>query len=67
MLIDFLTAHDLIDEYRLMIHPIVLGDGTKRLFNSVPRRSFRLVDHLTLPNGVVVHTYHPATVQAPSS
>jgi dihydrofolate reductase len=59
-LIDFLTGHDLIDEYRLMVHPIVLGTGTKRLFNSVPKRTFTLVESVTFPTGVVVHTYHPA-------
>ena len=59
-LIDFLTGHDLIDEYRLMIHPIVLGTGAKRLFASVPRRTFKLVGSVTFPTGVVVQTYHPA-------
>jgi len=63
-LIDFLTGHDLIDEYRLMVHPIVLGDGAKRLFNGVPRRTLTLVDSLTFPTGVVVLTYHPATQAA---
>lgn len=59
-LIDYLTGHGLIDEYRLMIHPIILGDGTKRLFDHVPRRTLKLVDSVTFPTGVVVHTYHPA-------
>ncbi|MEO8897303.1 MAG: dihydrofolate reductase family protein [Candidatus Dormibacter sp.] len=59
-LIDFLTGHDLIDEYRLMIHPIVLGDGTKRLFSTVPRRTLTLVDTVAFPTGVIVNTYHPA-------
>ena len=58
-LIGYLTAHDLIDEYRLMVHPIVLGSGTKRLFAGVPRRTLTLVDHVTFPTGVVVLTYHP--------
>jgi dihydrofolate reductase len=63
-LIDYLTAHDLIDEYRLMICPIVLGNGTKRLFNGVPQRTFTLVDTLIFPTGVVVNTYHPAAAPA---
>jgi dihydrofolate reductase len=59
-LVDYLTAHDLIDEYRLMVHPIVLGEGSKRLFGSAPRKALRLVDTLELPNGIVVLTYQPA-------
>ena len=59
-LIDYLTGHDLIDEYRVMVHPIMLGEGTKRLFNVVPRRTLTLVGTVTFPTGVVVLTYHPA-------
>jgi dihydrofolate reductase len=63
-LIDYLTTHDLIDEYRMMVVPIVLGNGTMRLFNGVPRRTFTLVESLTFPKGIVINTYHPA---APAS
>ena len=59
-LIDFLAEHDLVDEYRLMVHPIVLGDGTKRLLNGVSRRALTLIDSLIFPTGVVVLTYRPA-------
>jgi dihydrofolate reductase len=58
-LVDYLTANDLIDEYRLMVHPITLGDGTQRLFANVPRRSFELVETLSLPKGLVINTYQP--------
>ncbi len=59
-LIDYLSGHDMIDEYRLMVHPIVLGGGEKRLFRHAPRRTLVLVDSLTFPTGVVVLTYRPA-------
>jgi dihydrofolate reductase len=59
-LIDYLTAQDLIDEYRLMVHPIVLGNGEKRLFAGAPRRTLRLVETVAFPSGVVLNTYHPA-------
>jgi dihydrofolate reductase len=63
-LIDYLTAHDLIDEYRMMVYPLILGDGSKRLFNGVPRRTLALVETLRFPTGVVVNTYHPAAQTA---
>jgi dihydrofolate reductase len=58
-LVDYLTGYDLVDEYKLMIHPIVLGEGMRRLFGSAPRRTFTLVDTLDLPKGIVVQTYRP--------
>jgi dihydrofolate reductase len=65
-LVDYLTWHDLIDEYRLMIYPLVLGDGTKRLFTTVRNRSFNLVDSLSLPKGVLVLTYQLAPEATPA-
>lgn len=64
-LVDYLTAADFVDEYRLMVHPFILGDGAKRLFAQAPRRALRFVGSLALPNGVNVQTYEPA--QAPGS
>jgi dihydrofolate reductase len=50
----------LIDEYRLMIFPVVLGSGA-RLFPETPDKTvLKLADTLTFESGVVVHTYHPA-------
>jgi len=52
--------HDLIDEYRIMLFPIVLGSG-RRLFPDTPDKTvLKLVDTKTFDSGVVVHTYHPA-------
>ena len=63
-LIDYLSGHDLIDEYRLMVHPLVLGGGEKRLFRHAPKRTLELVDSVTFSTGVVVLSYHPAAVPA---
>jgi dihydrofolate reductase len=59
-LVDTLAGHDLVDEYRLMIHPIVMGKG-KRLFRGegLPKK-LRLVDSKTTTTGVVILTYTPA-------
>jgi len=59
-LVQTLMRHDLIDEYRLMINPVVLGKG-KRLFREgVPKNSLQLVDSETSSTGVLIATYQPA-------
>jgi dihydrofolate reductase len=61
-LVRTLLEHDLVDELRLMVFPIVVGKG-KRLFGeSDEPKDMRLVGVKSLgPNGVVVLTYRPAT------
>jgi dihydrofolate reductase len=58
-LIGSLMAADLIDEYLLMIHPLVLGTG-QRLFRAGVHASLRLVDSVPTATGVVIATYEPA-------
>jgi dihydrofolate reductase len=55
-----LAEHGLVDEYRLMVFPIVLGSG-KRLFGDrSPSLTLRLVDSKPVgPDGVVILTYAP--------
>jgi dihydrofolate reductase len=56
-----LMEDDLIDNYRIWVHPLVLGSG-RRLFNEgIDKTELTLVDTTTLPNGVVVLDYQPAT------
>jgi dihydrofolate reductase len=53
-----LMVNDLVDEYRLMVFPIVLGSG-KRLFEGEgDAATLRLVDVKPLPSGTVILTYH---------
>ena len=58
-LIGSLMAADLIDEYLLMIHPLVLGTG-RRLFPGGVHVSLRLTGSVTTATGVVIATYEPA-------
>ncbi len=60
-LVQSLVAHDLIDEYRLMTFPIVLGSG-KRLFGEASDATFlKLVRCRPLESGTLIHTYHRAS------
>src|SRR5438309_9217378 len=56
VLIGSLMAADLIDEYLLMIAPLVLGTG-RRLFVAGTQASLRLVDSSTTSKGVLIATY----------
>jgi dihydrofolate reductase len=53
-----LLRHGLVDELRLMIHPIVLGRG-KRLFASEDRVPLKLTASRDLGDGVLLLTYEP--------
>ncbi len=59
-LVNTLMQHDLIDEYRLMIFPVVVGSG-KRLFGDrSEQKALKLLDTKTFGSGVVVLSYQPA-------
>jgi dihydrofolate reductase len=55
-----LIEHDLVDEYRLMIEPILLGGG-KRIFPSAGQaRPLELVSATTTGSGVLICNYRRA-------
>jgi dihydrofolate reductase len=59
-LVQTLIEHDLVDEYRLMVFPVVLGTG-KRLFGETSdKKSLRLVDSKVVGSGVTILIYQPA-------
>jgi dihydrofolate reductase len=60
VLIRTLAEHDLIDEYRLVVHPLVLGAGKKLFSDGFPLSRLALVESRALPNGVVINTYRRA-------
>jgi dihydrofolate reductase len=60
-LINSLLDSDVIDEYRLMVHPIVVGKGKKLFLDREASKSLALTKTESLPNGVMVLTYAPKT------
>jgi dihydrofolate reductase len=58
-LVQTLIEHGLVDELRLLVHPVVVGAG-KRLFGETSEvRPLRLVDSKQVGEGVVILTYEP--------
>jgi dihydrofolate reductase len=58
-LVQALVEHDLVDEFRLMVFPVVLGSG-KRLFGETgDKKPLRLVDSKMVGEGVAILIYEP--------
>jgi dihydrofolate reductase len=49
--------HDLVDELRLKVFPVVLGAGERLFGETSDRKSMRLVDSRTIDDGVAFLTY----------
>jgi dihydrofolate reductase len=59
-LVQTLVEHDLVDELRLMVFPVVLGTG-KRLFGDTSdKKPLRLADSKVVGDGVAILVYRPA-------
>ena len=54
-----LIQHDLIDEYRLLVYPVVLGSG-KHLFGDESNKTLKLVETKPFSSGVVLLRYRRA-------
>jgi dihydrofolate reductase len=63
-LVQTLLEHDLVDELRLMVFPVILGSG-KRLFGTTSdKKPMQLVDSKKLGGGATILTYRPAAKKA---
>jgi dihydrofolate reductase len=58
-LIRSLLPHDLIDEYLLFIHPLILGSGQRLFEHENHPVKLRLVESTATTTGVIIATYHP--------
>ncbi len=56
VLVHTLAQHDLVDEYSLLVYPVVLGGG-KKLFADGVRLNLRLIESRAFPSGVVLMRY----------
>ena len=54
-----LAEHDLVDEYRVLVHPVVSGKGRTLLEGGAGNVSLELVDSAVIASGVAVLTYRP--------
>lgn len=59
-LVDSLFREGLVDEFRLLVHPIVLGSGKQLFKDGVPTTSLTLEDQQTFSSGVLALTYRRA-------
>jgi dihydrofolate reductase len=60
-LVQTLIEHDLVDEFRLMIDPVLLGGGKRIFRNHGLLRPLRLIDGQVTSTGAILATYAPAT------
>ena len=62
-LVNALTGHDLIDEYRLMVFPVIVGKGKQLFGDGIDTKVLELVGTEMFVSGVVVLTYRPAGME----
>ncbi len=59
-LVRTLMKHGLVDEYRLLIHPVVLGNGKRPFAGGTTPTALELIGTKTTSRGVVAHIYRPS-------
>lgn len=59
-LVQSLIEHDLVDEYALMVHPLVIGRGRRLFPEGSPQMPLRLLESASTTTGVLIASYAPA-------
>ena len=55
-----LMQHNLVDEFELWVHPVILGSGKQLFGGGIPKTGLRLINTRTTGSGIVILTYQPA-------
>jgi dihydrofolate reductase len=63
-LIHMLLDNDLVDELRLMVFPVTIGEGLRVFSGTIKKTPWSLGDTRSFPSGVRVDVYHPADAVA---
>lgn len=63
-LVQALIEHDLVDELRLMVFPVVLGSGRRLFGETSDKKRFRLTSSTTVGDGVAIQVYEPVREEA---
>jgi dihydrofolate reductase len=59
-----LLEHDLVDQWNLMVFPVVLGTGKRMFGETSDKKKLRLVDSKVVGDGVAILVYQPAAANA---
>jgi dihydrofolate reductase len=59
-LVQGLVEHDLLDELRLMVFPVILGSGKRLLGPTTAKKPMKLTGSRTVGDGIVISTYEAA-------
>jgi dihydrofolate reductase len=65
-LVQALIEHDLVDELRLMVYPIVLGSGKRLFADTSEKKPMRLSSAKPVGEGITILTYEPVRGRAPA-
>ncbi|MBG0827023.1 dihydrofolate reductase family protein [Planomonospora sp. ID67723] len=62
-LVNYLIKHDLVDELKLFLHPVIVGKGRRLFPEGIDTKTWRLAGTQAFSSGAIVLDYRPAVLQ----